>query len=72
MSIANVGSVDRIFRLVVGAALLASPFFLHLDPQSIPAIAAYAVGVILIATAIFSFCPLYALLRIRTCKKKPN
>lgn len=68
---ANVGSLDRTIRFIAGAALLASPF--------LPAFAGFfaawgvwkfavaAIGVVLIGTAVFRFCPAYRLLGIRTC-----
>jgi hypothetical protein len=67
---ANVGNADRLFRLVVGIILLLSPLL------NLPAIwsssgfayASMAVGVILIATSLFRFCPLYRLIGVSTCK----
>ncbi|MFC6636786.1 YgaP family membrane protein [Sulfitobacter sediminilitoris] len=67
---ANVGNADRLFRLVVGIILLLSPLL------NMPAIwsssgfayASMAVGVILIATSLFRFCPLYRLIGVSTCK----
>ncbi len=61
---ANVGMIDRLVRLVIGIALLLSPLL------NIPAIwssqslayVSMAVGLILIGTGLFSFCPLYRLL----------
>lgn len=67
---ANVGNADRLLRLVVGIILLLSPLL------NMPAIwsssgfayASMAVGVILIATSLFRFCPLYRLIGVSTCK----
>jgi len=62
---ANVGSTDRIIRLVVGALLIASPF--------LPAMSGVlswllpVVGIVLIVTALVRFCPAYHLLGVRTC-----
>lgn len=67
---ANLGSIDRIIRIVLGIALLAlalggfSAFFAAGAAKWIAA----AAGVILIATAGMRFCPLYAIFGIRTCK----
>ena len=58
----NVGSVDRIIRVLLGVALIAFPFLL-----AVPVWAFWTslvVGVVLLATAYFSFCPIYAALRI--------
>ncbi len=68
---ANVGSFDRTLRFIVGAILLASPFL----PQLAGFFAAWgawkfavaAVGLVMLGTAAFRFCPAYTLLGIRTC-----
>ena len=67
---AKIGKVDIIARFFVGSLL----FFLPL--LNIPAIwsrallayASMAIGLILVATAAFRFCPLYRLLGISSCK----
>jgi hypothetical protein len=56
----NVGAVDRVARLAIGAtlvlwAIIATQFWLAL------------VGGLLIVTGLISFCPLYQLVGIRTC-----
>ena len=66
--IPNVGTADRLIRIVLGLALLFSPL------ANVPAIwssqpLAYlsmAVGAILLLTGVFSFCPLYRVLGIGT------
>lgn len=64
---ANVGSVDRMIRIVVGLALI-------LLPQLIGPVAAWlswgapVVGVVLILTGLVRFCPAYTLFGIKTCK----
>lgn len=67
----NVGSLDRALRFLLGAVLLAAPF--------VPPLAGYladlgswkfgvsAVGVVMLATALFRFCPAYTLFGIRAC-----
>jgi hypothetical protein len=57
---ANVGSLDRMLRIVVGLALLSLIF---VGPQTLWGL----LGVIPLATALVGFCPAYALLGIRTC-----
>lgn len=56
----NVGRVDKFLRIVAGLALIAwalmgGPLWAW-------------VGVVPLATGLFNFCPLYALLDINTCK----
>jgi len=66
----NVGSVDRIIRFLIGAALIALPFLsgLPVFDAALPKYAAVAVGVVLVVTAIANFCPLYRILGIKTCR----
>ena len=68
----NVGNIDRVFRLVAGAALL----LVLLVPQlggmfeswGQWKFAVAAMGFILLATAAFRICPAYMLFGIRTCR----
>jgi hypothetical protein len=59
---ANVGSIDRILRIVVGLALIAWAAALG-GP-----IWAW-IGVVPLATGLFKFCPAYTLLGMNTCPK---
>lgn len=67
---ANLGSPDRLIRAIIGLLL----FFLPL--LNIPAIwssvalayGSMAVGLILVLTALFRFCPLYRIIGISTCR----
>jgi hypothetical protein len=58
----NVGSTDRILRLVAGIGIAIGGVIFE----------SYwgLIGVVLIATAVFQFCPLYPLLGINTNKKE--
>ena len=56
----NVGTVDRILRILVGIVLLSLVF---VGPKT----AWGWIGVIPLATGLVSFCPLYQVLGIRTC-----
>jgi len=55
----NVGSLDRIIRLALGAAIIGAGFYF----QSWFG----AIGLVLIGTAFMNFCPLYAIIGANTC-----
>ncbi|NWF37020.1 MULTISPECIES: DUF2892 domain-containing protein [unclassified Mariprofundus] len=64
---ANVGTIDRVLRLVAGAALIAFGYMGGLaSPWNAVAIGA---GSVFVLTALIKFCPLYPLLGINTCSK---
>jgi len=64
---ANVGTIDRVLRLVAGAALIAFGYMGGLaSPWNAVAIGA---GSVFVLTALIKFCPLYSLLGINTCSK---
>ncbi len=56
----NVGSIDRILRIVVGLGLISLVFVGPQTPWG-------WVGIVPLLTAVISFCPLYTLIGIRTC-----
>ena len=56
----NVGQPDKIVRIILGIALIA--WALTGGP-----VWAW-IGVVPLATGLFSFCPLYSMLGINTCK----
>jgi hypothetical protein len=58
----NVGNLDRILRIVVGVLLVGYAIFSTNVPYSYFA----WLGIIPIGTALFGYCPLYAILGIRT------
>lgn len=60
---ANVGSVDRILRVVIGIGLLALFFVLDAPLKYLSLI-----GLVPLATAALNWCPLYTLLGINTCR----
>lgn len=66
----NVGAPDRIARIIVGAMLVLLPFVsgLVLFTSPVWLWASIIVGAVLIVTAAVRFCPLYAILRLSTCK----
>ena len=62
-------ALDRLVRFVLGAALIASLFVGPLQPAaltSLQGIAMGVVGVVFLLTSVVSFCPLYALLGLKT------
>lgn len=66
----NVGAVDRTIRTLLGVVLLLLPFVsdLALWTNPVARFGIPAVGVILLITAAFRFCPLYRLVGLRTCR----
>jgi hypothetical protein len=62
---ANVGNIDRVARLVIGLALIA--FAIPIGFPSTGWNWVGWVGVIPIGTAIFGYCPAYALFGLSTC-----
>ena len=63
----NVGSIDRVVRVVLGLGLLSVVFLLEGSVRWIGLI-----GLVPLLTGIFSFCPLYTVLGIRTCSATPQ
>ncbi len=57
----NVGGTDRLLRVIAGLVLIG------LTLMGIIGVWGW-IGLILLATGIFSFCPAYGLLGIKTCK----
>jgi hypothetical protein len=62
---ANVGSTDKIIRLVL--ALVAVVFAFVTGIATALGIMLLVVGVVLAATAVTGFCPLYRVLGMSTC-----
>lgn len=67
---ANIGSPDRIVRIVLGIVLLLAPF---VAPSAVVLAglgtwkyAMVAVGAILVVTGLLRFCPLYRIMGIRS------
>lgn len=57
----NVGTIDRVLRIIVGIVLLALVFVGPKTPWGL-------IGVVPLVTGLFRTCPLYSLIGIRTCK----
>jgi len=67
---ANVGSIDRIVRIIAGVVLVVLAFVPALPLAASPVLqwGAVLVGFVLVMTALVRFCPLYALFRLSTRK----
>ena len=61
----NMGNIDRMIRVIV-ATVVAVLFFSNII-SGIWATVAMVLAGIFLATSLVSFCPLYALVGIRTC-----
>lgn len=57
----NIGTVDRIVRIVAGLALIALVFVGPKTPWG-------WIGVVPLVTALIGWCPAYTLFGIKTCK----
>ena len=68
--VANVGTPDRILRLVAGVILILLPLFTSysLWESKLAAFGLPVVGAVLVVTAVFRFCPLYRLFGLRSCR----
>jgi hypothetical protein len=63
----NVGSIDRVIRVVLGLGILSAVFWLEGSMRWLGLI-----GLVPLLTSIFSFCPLYTVLGIRTSPATPQ
>lgn len=64
----NMGNADRIVRTVL--AILFGVLYFTGTVSGTLGIVLIALGVIFLLTSLFSFCPLYALFGLSTCKTK--
>lgn len=64
----NVGRYDRSIRLVVGLVLLALAVF---SLNGAWAVASGIIGIVLLGTGFFGFCPIYRLFGLNTCAVRP-
>lgn len=60
----NVGSLDRILRIVLGVALLAAWFLM---PGAGYRWVFIVLGVVALATGLMKTCPLYSIVGLNTC-----
>jgi membrane protein YdbS with pleckstrin-like domain len=68
----NVGTPDRIARLIIGVLLLVAPFVTGwaLFANPVWTWAFVIVGLVLAVTALVRFCPIYAMLKLSTARTK--
>jgi len=64
----NMGSADRIIRLII-AAIFAVLYFTGVVAGTL-GVVLLVLAVVFVLTSLISFCPLYAPIGIRTCKAK--
>jgi hypothetical protein len=62
---ANVGGIDKVVRLVAAVALFSLFFVLEGNARLFG-----LVGIVPLATALLSWCPLYSLIGVNTCPMK--
>lgn len=67
---ANLGSFDRLLRLLFGIVLIAAPFLAGdvFGNTALLIYGAIVVGAVLVVTAMFRFCPLYRIFGWKTCQ----
>ena len=59
----NVGTVDKVIRIILGLVLIALVFVGPQTPWG-------WIGIITLATGLIGFCPLYSVLGMNTCGTK--
>ncbi len=64
----NVGSADRIIRVIL-AAVFAVLYFTGIVPGTV-GLVLVALGGIFVLTSLISFCPIYAIVGLNTCPAK--
>jgi hypothetical protein len=63
----NVGGIDRILRIAIGAALL---LWFFIDQGTGFWHWAKLIGIVPLLTGLFSTCPLYSIIGMNTCPRK--
>lgn len=71
MKFVNVGSADRMIRLILGVIFAIIPFLIaSIEPSSALGIASFVAAAIMFVTATVKFCPIYGVFGMRTAPKK--
>lgn len=67
---ANVGTIDRTLRIILGILLIGLPFVsgAAVFASTTATLISIVAGVVMIGTSALRFCPLYRVLGIQTCK----
>jgi hypothetical protein len=67
---ANIGTIDRAIRVILGIVLLALPFMSGwaIFGSTAATVISMVAGVVMLATSSLKFCPMYRIFGIRTCK----
>jgi hypothetical protein len=67
----NVGTIDRVVRALIGLVLVLLPFFSGwaIWSETLWTVISVIVGLVLIGTAAFSFCPIYAALGLSSKRR---
>ncbi|PCI40891.1 MAG: hypothetical protein COB46_05745 [Rhodospirillaceae bacterium] len=64
----NVGSIDKVLRIIIGLALLAYAILPSFGMMADTGYNVYGwVGIVPLGTALLGLCPLYSILGIKTC-----
>jgi hypothetical protein len=58
----NVGTIDRVLRVIIGLALLSQVWIGLMTPWGY-------IGIIPLLTAVVGICPLYSILGVKTCSR---
>ncbi len=66
----NAGTIDRIIRIIIGAALLYYAWMSWGDAGSTLAWIAAIAGAVAVFTGLSGWCALYTIFGIKTCKTK--
>ena len=64
----NVGNTDKIVRIII-AIIVTALYFTGIIPGTLGIVLMIVAG-ILVATSLISFCPLYFIFKIKSCKTK--
>lgn len=67
----NVGTIDRVVRAVAGLVLIGLGLA-SIGTMGVWGYVGIVVGVVLVATAAISFCPIWMVLGVNTCETKPG
>ncbi|MBS0192029.1 MAG: DUF2892 domain-containing protein [Phycisphaerales bacterium] len=70
MQLANVGGMDRVARLALGAGAIIAGIMLGAFSGQVAGLITGGIGCVLLLTGIVGFCPAYLPLKLSTCKPR--